>query len=104
VNDDLSSLLKAPILGSIRQMGGSNKNNKLLIYQDTPSPAAEDFRMLHSKIQLMCTKQPKTILITSPNAGDGRSMLVANLGVVAAQFGYRTIVVDADGVIPDSRQ
>lgn len=94
LTDDLMPLVKAPVLGSIRRM--KNAKHQLLLYQDDPAPAVEDYRVLHSKIQLMCTKLPKSILVTSPNARDGRSLTAANLGIVAAQFGYRTIVVDAD--------
>ncbi len=95
LSDTLAPLVQAPVLGAIRRLKNGN-NPKLLLYQDDPSPIFEDYRVLHSKMQLMCTKLPKTILITSPSYGEGRSLTTANLGIVAAQFGYRTIIVDAD--------
>ncbi|MCE7984805.1 MAG: hypothetical protein DYG89_26840 [Caldilinea sp. CFX5] len=95
LSETLAPLVQAPVLGAIRRLKNGS-NPKLLLYQDDPSPIVEDYRVLHSKMQLMCTKLPKTILITSPNHGEGRSLTTANLGIVAAQFGYRTIVVDAD--------
>jgi protein-tyrosine kinase len=38
----------------------------------------------------------KMIAITSPNRGEGRSWLTANLAVLFAQIGERTLVIDAD--------
>lgn len=98
LSDDLAELAKAPLLGAVRRLKG--KRNPLLLYQDSPTPVVEDYRALHNKIQVMCSKLPKTILVTSPTAGDGRSTVAANLGVMAAQAGYRTIIVDADGKQP----
>lgn len=98
LSDDLAKLAKAPLLGAVRRLKG--KHNPLLLYQESPAPVVEDYRALHNKIQVMCSKLPKTILVTSPTGGDGRSTVAANLGVMAAQAGYRTIVVDADGKQP----
>ncbi|MCB0064860.1 MAG: hypothetical protein KDE19_22200, partial [Caldilineaceae bacterium] len=94
-SDDLSRFTRVPLLGAVRQIKGKTTREKLLLNRDTPT-VLNDYRLLHSKFQLMCTKLPKRILITSPNAEEGRSLFVANLGIVAAQFGYRTLIADAD--------
>jgi tyrosine-protein kinase len=39
---------------------------------------------------------PRTILVVSPDAGDGRSMLIANLARVQADAGDRVAVIEAD--------
>lgn len=98
LTDDLAELAKVPVLGSVRRL--KNNRNALLLYQEGPTPVTEDYRALHNKIQIMCPPLPKTILVTSPNEGDGRSTIAANLGVMAAQAGYRTIVVDAENKRP----
>lgn len=98
LTDDLAELAKAPVLGSVRRL--KNNRNALLLYQEGPTPVTEDYRALHNKIQIMCPPLPKTILVTSPAEGDGRSTIAANLGVMAAQAGYRTIVVDAENKRP----
>ena len=38
----------------------------------------------------------RILAITSPNKGDGRSYLAANLAVVFSQLGIRTLLIDAD--------
>jgi capsular exopolysaccharide synthesis family protein len=61
------------------------------------SIAAEAYRTIRTAIFFGVPKgQAKTILITSPTAGDGKSTLVSNLGLTMAQAGQKTIVVDCD--------
>jgi len=61
------------------------------------TPVAEAFRMVRSNIQFVTAGQPVgSILVTSPAAREGKSVVVANLGIVMAQAGLRTIVVDAN--------
>ena len=38
----------------------------------------------------------RTLAVVSPEPGDGKTFLVANLGVALAQTGARTLIVDAD--------
>jgi non-specific protein-tyrosine kinase len=41
-------------------------------------------------------RRPRTLLFLSPDSGDGRSSLVANLGRVMAEAGERVVILDAD--------
>ncbi|WP_289472960.1 P-loop NTPase, partial [Klebsiella pneumoniae] len=41
-------------------------------------------------------KPLRTLMVTSPAAGEGKSTTIANLAVTMAQSGRRTIVVDTD--------
>ena len=69
------------------------------------SRQAEAFRGLRSQI-VMRTEQDgqirNAIAVISPNHGDGRSYIAANLAVALAQLGGRTLLVDAD--LRNSRQ
>ena len=63
------------------------------------TPQAEAFRGLRSQIVMRTTAEGETrraIAVISPNRGDGRSYIAANLAVVLAQLGGRTLLVDAD--------
>lgn len=95
-SDDLHALLGIPSLGAISRINGKSLHDKLLTNQDPFSQAAEDYRLLRSKLQFMAQEGSKAFLITSPLPKEGRSTTVANLAVVMAQAGLRTIVVDAD--------
>lgn len=94
--DDLRAILGVPSLGAIGRISGKNFHDKLLINQDPFSQAAEDYRLLRSKLQFLTAEGSKSFLITSPLPKQGRSTTVANLAIVMAQAGLRTIVIDAD--------
>ena len=54
--------------------------------------------MIRSNIQFMNIDEhpPKSIMITSANPSEGKSISAANLGISMAQADFRTIIVDAD--------
>ncbi len=61
------------------------------------SPAAEAFRLLRTNLEFIGVDKPlKSILISSANAGDGKTTLTANLGLILAQGGRRVALLDAD--------
>jgi chain length determinant protein tyrosine kinase EpsG len=60
---------------------------------------AEAFRAIRSQLimRVFNPKEPRRALaVISPDGGDGKTYFVANLGVVLAQLGGRTLVVDAN--------
>jgi non-specific protein-tyrosine kinase len=95
--DELSQLFGLFTLGAISEMKGRGYQNKLTTIHDTFSPVSEAYRKIRSNIQFMSIDQPvKSILVTSSNPGEGKSIMAANLAVVMAQAGLKTIIVDAD--------
>ena len=59
--------------------------------------AAESYRALRTNIQFSRPDvMVQTILVTSSNPGEGKSVTAANLAVVFAQAGRRVLLVDAD--------
>ena len=53
--------------------------------------------MLRTNLQFMTIDQTtQSIMITSPNPGEGKSITAANLGVIMAQANLKTVIVDAD--------
>lgn len=63
------------------------------------SPVVESLRALRSQLMLRCfeTDQASNALaIVSPESGEGRSFVAANLAVVFSQLGERTLLIDAD--------
>ena len=46
----------------------------------------------------------KALAVVSPDAGEGRSFIAANLAVVFSQLGERTLLIDADLRNPSQHQ
>lgn len=75
-------------------------NHRELVVAAQPfGKQAEAFRAIRSQLmmRIFSPQEPKRALaVTSPESGDGKTFLVANLGVVLAQLGGRTLIVDAN--------
>ncbi|QNI32697.1 polysaccharide biosynthesis tyrosine autokinase [Alloacidobacterium dinghuense] len=61
------------------------------------SPFVEALRSLRTSLMLSrSSKAPQVVLVTSSNAGEGKSTVSLNLATVLAQQGVRVLLVDAD--------
>lgn len=61
------------------------------------SPGAEAVRTLRTALAFLSLEQEIGVLqVTSPDAGEGKSSTVANLGVALARVGRRVVLVDCD--------
>ena len=61
------------------------------------SIAAEAYRTVRTAVFFGVPKgEAKTILVTSPAPGDGKSTLASNLAIAMAQAGQKTLIIDAD--------
>ncbi len=69
----------------------------LITLTQPQSPAAEAFRQLRTSVQFYAVDRPlKTVMVTSTNAEEGKSSVIANLAVTLAQAGRSVLLVDAD--------
>lgn len=96
---EISALLDLPVLGAIPTMGRSKevpsvRGRKLLMAPD--SQEAEAFRTVRTALFFGAPKALKTILMTSPAPGEGKSTCAANLGIAMAQAGQKVLIIDAD--------
>jgi capsular exopolysaccharide synthesis family protein len=72
-----------------------DQGRKILLQPD--SREAEAFRTIRTAVLFRAAQdEAKTLLITSPAAGDGKSTLVSNLAIAMARAGQKTLVLDAD--------
>jgi capsular exopolysaccharide synthesis family protein len=95
--DDMLQQLGVVALGTVGQINGKPGRDKLVARQEPFSPVSEAYRMIRSNLQFMAVDRPlKAIMVTSPLSSEGKSVTVANLGVVMAQAGLKTIIVDTD--------
>lgn len=70
---------------------------RILTLHDPRSATAEAHRALLASLQFLNHEEPaRVIQITSPSLGDGKTTVVANLGVAMALAGQRVAVVSCD--------
>ncbi|MCJ7623868.1 MAG: polysaccharide biosynthesis tyrosine autokinase, partial [Anaerolineaceae bacterium] len=92
--EQVESALYLPVLGVIFE----HQNNSGVVSHDQPhSPISEAFRSLRTSVQsINIDGELKTLLVTSPSLGTGKSLISSNLAVVLAQSGKQIILVDVD--------
>jgi succinoglycan biosynthesis transport protein ExoP len=95
--DDVVATLELAPLGAITRMKGEGYEGKLVASQHPRSPISEAYRTLRTNIQFSTLDRPaRTLLVTSANSIEGKSITAANLAVVMAQAGLKTVLVDSD--------
>lgn len=98
--DDLDRVLAGvPNVGLISQVPGwKDKAQPMLVTLTDPnSSPAESYRALRTSLQFLSLDKPlRTVLITSPSAGEGKTTILSNLGVALAQVGQRVIICCCD--------
>lgn len=79
--------------------GERTSNPELVVAANPFSDEAEAFRELRSQLMMSVMSEnetPRALSVLSPNIGDGKSYLAANLAIAFSQLGGRTLLVDAD--------
>ncbi len=93
--EDISRRLGVPILGLIARHQMEDRSPVVLNQPRTP--VAEAFRSLRTNIQFTSVDRSiRSLLVTSPSPGDGKSTIALNLAAVVAQNDRRVVVLDAD--------
>jgi len=89
----------APVLGVVpRIRSWKRRSDTVLATVDSRnSSVAEAYRSVRTSLQFAGHDgDMKTILVTSPSAGEGKTSTIANLGVVLAQADQRVVIVSCD--------
>ena len=74
-----------------------NKSKDLVINKSPKSLFAESIRSIRTNIAFASIdKDVKIIMNTSPEAGDGKSFITANLAVAYGQEGKKVLLIDTD--------
>ncbi|MBI4259104.1 MAG: polysaccharide biosynthesis tyrosine autokinase [Actinobacteria bacterium] len=96
---DLEEAIDAPVLAAVPTVSGRRrrKDDFLITVREPRSPASEAFATLRTSLMFTAARrQARVVLVTSPSPRDGKTWVVANLGVALARAGKRVIVVSAD--------
>lgn len=99
--EDLEGVIAGhtPILGLIPEINQwKHPSQPFLASLRAPdSPPAEAYRSLRTALQfVLLDKRVKTILVSSPLPGEGKTATAANLGVAMARAGHRVLLVSGD--------
>jgi receptor protein-tyrosine kinase len=92
------SLLKTGLRRAGREAETDELAGRLVTALDPTSAAAEAYRTLRTNLLYgaFLDEPAKVIVLTSPGPGEGKSTTCANLGVVLAQAGKNTLILDCD--------
>jgi capsular exopolysaccharide synthesis family protein len=101
--EEITERLGVPVIGHIPYYK-ANKSDEasvidgsLCVYHRPKSNLAEAYRGIRTALYFSTRGEGhKVIQVSSPNPGDGKSTMAANLAVAIAQSGKRTMIVESD--------
>jgi polysaccharide biosynthesis transport protein len=86
-----------PVIGHLPHTRSLRRHPDMLVWHSSKlDDFKEALRALRTNVDLLLHEEPHALLVTSSTAAQGKSMVVANLGVAMAQVGWPTLIVDAD--------
>jgi len=78
-------------------LSGNGKNQTLISYRKSKDPVVESYRSLRSNLEFASMDHPiRTMVVSSANPSEGKTLTTANLGIVFALLGKKVIIVDSD--------
>jgi succinoglycan biosynthesis transport protein ExoP len=94
---DVAEFTTAPVIGRLPRARTLARGQAALIW-DAPHEGSlqEGFRALRTNVEFLTKGTESALQVTSPNAAQGKSTIVANLGIAFAQVGIDTLILDAD--------
>jgi receptor protein-tyrosine kinase len=96
-SSELSEALQLPIVGFVREDALGRTTSSSNGAQPLDAPDVEGFRILRTNLEsLDIDSPPKTVMITSAVAQEGKSTVAAALATAHAQAGRRTLLLECD--------
>jgi capsular exopolysaccharide synthesis family protein len=93
---ELAELTGLPVIGALQRERALPPTQSLVWGTEELYLAQEAFRTLRTNVELLIEQQPAVLQVTSAEAGQGKSTIVANLAVALGQLDIPTTIVDAD--------
>jgi capsular exopolysaccharide synthesis family protein len=97
--EEIQTVIGLPILGVVPAMAGRRTGiaRAMAVHLDPRSPVAEAYRTIRTAVYFGANGVAcRTILLTSPEPGDGKTTTASNLAIAIAQTGRSVLLLDAD--------
>jgi len=96
--EELRSALKLPLLGVIPRMERQPIHTLALhVRNAAESVGAHAYRAARTQLTFGTRdREMKTLLLTSPSTGEGKTAVACNLAIAFAQAGHKTLLIDAN--------
>jgi tyrosine-protein kinase Etk/Wzc len=102
--EEVEQLLNLPVLASVPQVKpgvsfslNGHAQQRMLINHKAVAPLIGDaFSYLWNAVELALPRSASVLMVTSACAAEGKSTVAANLCLLAAQHGKKTILIDGD--------
>jgi len=95
---EIDSLLSLPVIGQVGRIHRSRDQRKSgRMIANAQAPEAEAFRLFRTYLlREVKSGNLRTAMVTSSQAKDGKSTVMANLGASFSELGIRTLIIDGD--------
>jgi capsular exopolysaccharide synthesis family protein len=94
---EMEERYKLPVLGTIEMFKENKSSIESHIIEHPLSPLAENYRLIRTGLMLSAAEHPpRSILVTSMGAGDGKTTTSLNLARVLTQEGKSVLIIDCD--------
>jgi capsular exopolysaccharide synthesis family protein len=97
--EEIQNLVGLQILGVVPRMPGRRTSvaRAMAVHLDPRSEVAEAYRTIRTAVYFgVAGTRARTLLVTSPEAGDGKTTSASNLAIAIAQTGRSVLLLDAD--------
>lgn len=95
--EEISRATGLPLIGFLGETGKLDEGESVVVVNEPRSPMAEALRTLRTNLEFAAVDHPlRTILITGPDPGSGKTTVATNLALSIAQAGKTALLLDAD--------
>jgi non-specific protein-tyrosine kinase len=98
--EEVTESCNLALLGLVGIIKGRAKDKRLVTARRPESAEAEFFRLVQTNIEFTTINYDnqvnRTLLVTSACQGDGKTLVLINLGIAMAQMGKKVVLVDTD--------
>ncbi|MBB5832762.1 polysaccharide biosynthesis tyrosine autokinase [Brachybacterium aquaticum] len=95
--EDITALVGVPVLGSLPDVKDFTRTKDGALPEPESFAARESMRKLRTNLRFVdVDSPPRSIVVTSSTAAEGKSTVAANLARVMARAGQPTLLIDAD--------